>query len=75
MNRDVTNEGTIFAPRLTSSYAEMNSFLKNNFPNLTNTQLEKIDSLYDVAEQFPEAGEFWRTAANAYGEVSFDVFT
>lgn len=49
----------------------MNTFLENNFPNITADQLSRIDSLYPKAEQFPHSGAYWRTAANAYGEVSF----
>lgn len=49
----------------------MNSFLKNNFPALSAYQLSQIDSLYPKAEQFPEHGAYWRTAANAYGEMRY----
>lgn len=71
LNRDVTNEGTIFAPSNTANYSQMNTFLQNNFPNITFDQLSRVDSLYPKAQQFPHSGAYWRTAANAYGEASF----
>ncbi|KAF2157154.1 alpha/beta-hydrolase [Myriangium duriaei CBS 260.36] len=68
---DSTNEGTIFAPKKTNSLADSDTFLKNQYPTITNTELNTINSLYPVAEQFPNAGSYWRQLANAYGEVRY----
>ncbi|TVY64341.1 Lipase [Lachnellula suecica] len=69
---DDTNEGTMFAPKTTSNYQQMNSFLKNNFVKLTPAQLATIDTLYPPAETFPNSGPYWRTASNAYGEMRYN---
>ena len=68
---DDTNEGTVFAPKNTSSYDDLNNFLKSNFPLLTDVQLAKIDDNYPKAEQYPNTSAYWRTAANAYGEMRY----
>ncbi|TVY40447.1 Lipase [Lachnellula subtilissima] len=69
---DDTNEGTIFTPKNISDYTAMNNFLLNNFVHLNSTHLSKIDSLYPQADHFPDAGPYWRTAANAYGEMRYN---
>ena len=71
LDRDDTNEGTIFTPSNTSSYAEMNIFLLSQYPELSREQLAMIDSMYPMAEQFPNTGAFWRTVSNAYGEMRY----
>lgn len=49
----------------------MNSFLKDNWVKLNDSQLETIDDLYPKAQQFPNSSAYWRTAANAYGEMRY----
>ncbi|KAK4496338.1 hypothetical protein PRZ48_012318 [Zasmidium cellare] len=70
---DDTNEGTVFAPKNTSSYAESDTFLQNNFPDLTLAQLGKINDLYPVegTPSFPDSGRFWRQVSDAYGEIRY----
>ena len=70
-NSDDTNGGTIFTPRDTNSVAAMNEFLKDQFPNLSDTQLAQIDYYYPKAEQFPNTGEYWRAVSNAYGQMRY----
>ncbi|KAG9238944.1 Alpha/Beta hydrolase protein [Amylocarpus encephaloides] len=70
-----TNEGTGAAPRSLENAGQMNSFLKNNFPKLTQAHLTKIDSLYPDPPNdliFPGAGEYWRPASNAYGNMRYN---
>jgi hypothetical protein len=45
--------------------------LKNNFVNLTTSDLTQIDQFYPEAEQFSGKGDYWRTAANAYGDMRY----
>lgn len=68
-----TNEGTIYAHKNTSSYAESNTFLKDQFPSITPAQLSRINSLYPMENTptFPDSGRFWRQSANAYGELRY----
>lgn len=68
---DTTNEGTIFTPRPIASAQDMNHFLGSNFPGLTPAQHAQIESFYPVAEQYPGKGEYWKAAANAYGEMRY----
>ncbi|EME84263.1 uncharacterized protein MYCFIDRAFT_163104 [Pseudocercospora fijiensis CIRAD86] len=70
---DDTDEGPAFAPRNTSSYAEGNIFLQNNFPAFTLAQLGQIPKFYPVegTPTFPNSGRFWRQIGNAYGELRY----
>ncbi|KAJ5312889.1 hypothetical protein N7508_003719 [Penicillium antarcticum] len=71
---DDTNEGTNFVPRSTSSVAEADAFIKNQFPYMTKAQLSKINSIYlteNQTEVFPNAGDHWRPASTAYGEIRY----
>ena len=54
-----------------NNYTIVDDFLKNNFPKLTAQQLSEINSLYPKAEAFPNSGPYWRTAANAYGDMRY----
>ncbi|KAK0118422.1 hypothetical protein ONS95_012709 [Cadophora gregata] len=66
-----TNEGTVFTPANLSSVQDVNNFLQDNFPKLTSSQLAKIDVLYPKAEQYPGKGTYWKTGANAYGDMRY----
>jgi carboxylesterase type B len=68
---DVTNEGTVFTPKNINNVSDVNNFLQDNFPKLTTSDLTQINNLYPQAEKFPNAGAFWRTAANAYGDMRY----
>lgn len=69
---DDTNGGTIFTPRNTSSYAESEWFLRNQFPYLTLDQLAIINSMYPpVGPLYNKSGPFWRQVSNAYGEMRY----
>ncbi|CAK4033375.1 Hypothetical predicted protein [Lecanosticta acicola] len=70
---DDTNEGTIFAPKNTSTIAQSNTFLQNNFPDLTLAQIKRFNELYPVegTPSFPDSGRYWRQASNAYGELRY----
>ncbi|GAB7335369.1 hypothetical protein MBLNU13_g07751t2 [Cladosporium sp. NU13] len=71
---DTTNEGTVFTPNSTNSYAESDTFIKNQFPFITTDQLRQIHAYYPVEDypQFPDSGRFWRQAATAYGEIRYN---
>ena len=68
---DVTNEGTVFTPRNTSSIGESDTFLKDQFPAFTLQQLATVNRLYPLAEQFNGSGQYWRQVSNAYGEIRY----
>jgi carboxylesterase type B len=75
---DDTNEGTHFAPKTPSSVSAVNTFLQNNFPNLTSTQLSKINSLYPLngtvyypIKSYPSWTTYGQYAAWIYGELRY----
>ncbi|KAI6244773.1 Cholinesterase [Erysiphe necator] len=68
---DDTNEGTIFTPTSIQNSTDMNNFLKDNFPNLNESQLVSINNYYPKAEKFANKSEYWSAAANAYGEMRY----
>ena len=67
-----TNEGTVFTPTNLSSIQDVHDFLRDNFPKLTKSQLAHINILYPKAEQYPGKGVYWKTGANAYGEMRYN---
>lgn len=71
MLSDDTNEGTIFAPTTISSYTGMNTFLRNNFVNLTTPQLSTIDNFYPPGPAYAGKSAYWTAAAKAYGEMRY----
>lgn len=70
---DVSNEGTVFTPNDTNSYAEADTFMKDQFPYITLEQLRQWNALYPVEDypQFPDTGRFWRQVSTGYGEVRY----
>lgn len=70
---DVTNEGTTFTPRNTSTLAASDTFLKDQFPALSLTHLARINALYPQpgTPTFPASGPFWRQLSNAYGDLRY----
>ncbi|EJU04788.1 triacylglycerol lipase [Dacryopinax primogenitus] len=66
---DDTNGGTVFTPHNTSTYAEMDEFMLEQWNALTPSQLETMNSLYPPADIYPDSGGLWRTIANANGEM------
>ncbi|KZO90677.1 cholinesterase [Calocera viscosa TUFC12733] len=66
---DDTNGGTIFTPQNTSTYAEMDQFMVDQWNALTPSQLQTMNALYPPADIYPNSGPLWRTVSNAYGEM------
>lgn len=70
MVADDTDEGTYFVPNATSS-AEVESFFKDNYPNLNKKQLDEIIALYPVQPPRPLHAPWYGPAADAYGDGTF----
>jgi len=70
---DDTNEGTIFAPKSTSSIAESDTFIQDQFPAITLAQLKRWNALYPVdgTPQFNGTGRYWRQVSDGYGELRY----
>jgi carboxylesterase type B len=69
---DDTNGGTIFVPKSTSTLAESNQFLLNQYPTLSPEQLGEINALYpNPNNSCPAVGCFWRQASNVYQEARY----
>lgn len=70
---DDTNEGTVFAPKNTSSISQSNIFMQNQFPDLSLKQLKKLNELYPVENtpSFPDSGRYWRQVSDVYGDMRY----
>ena len=73
---DDTNEGTIFVPKGIATQADADTFLKNQFPALTEDDLAFVHAAYFPANgtattTFPGAGAYWRPLSDAYGEIRY----
>lgn len=69
---DDTNAGTVFTPKGTSSLSQSSTFLQNQFPYLSLSQLKHIGTLYpNQGPKFPNAGTYWRQVSDAYGDLRY----
>jgi carboxylesterase type B len=70
---DDMNGGTNFAPKTAATLAESNNFMRNNYPTLTDAQLQVLNELYPNpnATSCPNVGCYWRQASNVYGETRY----
>ncbi|KAI4150994.1 MAG: hypothetical protein LQ340_003768 [Diploschistes diacapsis] len=66
---DDSNEGTIFTPRYFKTQDQSTTFMKDNFPSLTDNQLNEYTTMYtfnDTAQP-----DYWLKASWAYGETRY----
>lgn len=69
---DVTNEGTIFPPRSLNTSEASTDWIQTQYPLLNATQKEWILKTYPpVAQEWPKTGKYWRSTADAYGEMRY----
>ena len=74
---DVENEGTVFVPKTnTASIDESNAFLQAQYPELNETQLDIIQTLYppenqDYSHIGAGTGKYYRSTADAYGHQRY----
>lgn len=70
---DDTNGGTIFVPANTSSLAQSNMFIKNQFPATSLADFAAINAMYPNpnATGCPGVGCYWRQASDVYGEQRY----
>ncbi|KAK7715997.1 hypothetical protein SLS63_011174 [Diaporthe eres] len=69
---DDTNGGTSFAPQDTSTLAQSNVWIRNQFPYVTLEQFAAINELYpNPNDTCPNVGCYWRQAADTYGEMRY----
>ena len=66
---DDTDEGTVFTPRSISTEKDSRDFIKNNFPTITSSQLDKYTDMYDFNET--SDANYWSKASAAYGETRY----
>lgn len=67
---DDTNEGTIFAANA-KSLEEVGSFMKDNFPQLSDEHTAAISAIYSSEDPFSQHAAYFSSAAAAYGESTF----
>ncbi|KAJ6094171.1 hypothetical protein N7467_003016 [Penicillium canescens] len=65
-----TNEGSYFAYNA-SNASQVSSFLRTNYPRLTNAQLEDINQHYTPMDPVPNHAAFFPSASAAYGDATF----
>lgn len=69
---DDTNGGTKFTPKNTSTLAQSNSYMLDQYPFLTLELLDQVNKLYpNPNTTCPNPGCYWRQVSNVYGEVRY----
>ncbi|KAI9171239.1 putative secreted lipase [Paramyrothecium foliicola] len=66
-----SNEGSIFAPHDASTVHDVVNFFKINYPGLTAADVEKLLFLYPIEPALPFHGQWYPSAARAFGESTF----
>ncbi|RAL08273.1 carboxylesterase estA [Aspergillus homomorphus CBS 101889] len=67
---DDTDEGSNFAYNA-NTRSDVSQFFKNNYPHLTDSQLESILAAYPPRTPLPKHGAWFRTSSDAYGDATF----
>jgi acetylcholinesterase len=67
---DDTNEGSIFAYNASTS-SDVTEFMRNNYPNLSSSQLDAINDAYPLMTPVPEHAAYFPSASAAYGDATF----
>ncbi|KAJ6441212.1 cholinesterase [Purpureocillium lavendulum] len=69
---DDSNGGTRFAPRNTSTLAQSNTYMLNQYPFTSLEQLAEANELYpNPNATCPNEGCYWRQLSNVYGEARY----
>lgn len=69
---DDTNGGASFAPKNTSTLAQSNVWLRDQFPYITPAQLADINALYpNPNDTCPNEGCYYRQLSDTYGEMRY----
>lgn len=67
---DDTDEGSIFAPNV-SSQADISNWFKNNYPHLDASQLAEINRAYPLMAPIPTKSPWFPSASAIYGDSTF----
>ncbi|KAK5203970.1 hypothetical protein LTR41_010427 [Exophiala xenobiotica] len=71
-SENVNTPYPVFTPRSTSSLAQSNTFLHDQFPYLTLQHLKRIKRLFpNHGPDFPNSGSWWRQVSNTYGDMRY----
>lgn len=69
---DDSNGGTQFTPKNTSTMAESNRYMLDQYPFMSLDQLAEMNELYpNPNNTCPDKGCYWRQVSNAYGEARY----
>ncbi|KAK0390114.1 hypothetical protein NLU13_3687 [Sarocladium strictum] len=69
---DDTNGGSTVSPRTTTTFPDMNTFMRNQFPWLSLAEMSTIWDLYDNPNRTcPNTGCRWRQLSDAYGQMRY----
>ncbi|RFU27609.1 hypothetical protein B7463_g8737, partial [Scytalidium lignicola] len=67
---DDTDEGSIFAIDATSQ-ADISNWFKNNYPKLSNSQLDAVNRQYPLMTPLPNHAAYFPSASAIYGDATF----
>jgi cholinesterase len=69
---DDTNGGTVFVPPNTTTRTDQDNYLRNQFPYITQPQLDHLDATYpNPNATCPNTGCLWRKASDIYGDLRY----
>lgn len=71
---DDTNEGTMFVHKSTNTVQDADNFLRSNIQSINDSQIAQINSIYMAHPDdpvYPDAGQYWQGASNAFGEIKY----
>lgn len=69
---DDSNGGTKFTPKNTSTLAQSNMYMLDQYPFMTLEQLDEANGLYPNANtSCPDTGCYWRQVSDVYGEARY----
>lgn len=64
----------MFVKKATNTVLDADNFIQSNMPGVNDTMLALINTTYMPAPDnpvYPNAGQYWQGASNAYGEIKY----
>lgn len=66
-----TNEGEVFTRKDIDNTTALDAFFKDNFPQITDSQLSVVNYLYPKGQKYPTRGSYFSAAGEAYGQMRY----
>lgn len=72
VNRDDTDEATVFVPRIMPSAQDSKDWIQAQFPTISTEQLDSLLNLYAPTKKMEkESGKYWKSTCAAYGDLRY----